>query len=454
MKSNTDRIYLLEEEKVPKALLTLGIPTMIGMMVSALYNLIDAFFVGQLGTAQIGAVSVVYTLGVILLGIGLLFGSGASSYLSRLLGQKLYKEASDCASTALITSVGVGSVIILLLLVFLTPILRLLGATDTILPFAKEYAVIFIIGLVFNVFNITVNNIITAEGASMISMIAMLSGGIANIIFDPVLIFGFHMGVKGAAIATLIARIISFVIYLTYLLSGKSIFKFKIGNWKPSKVVYSEIFKIGIPMLVFQLLSSLTLGITNSLAARYGDAAVAALGVVARIMNLGGMIIFGFLKGYQPFVGYNFGANHSERVEEATKTILKWGMVFCIATATILVVCRIPIMESFSKNDEMVVSIGSRALIANALVFIGMAYQVLHGTRFLALGKAKQGGMISIGRQGAFFLPLVFLLTAIFDLNGLILAQPVSDICSILMVVILVQRDKKDVLIALNHNCE
>lgn len=443
MKSSNDRIYILKEEKVPKALLTLGIPTMIGMMVSALYNLIDAFFVGQLGTSQMGAVSVAFPIGVVLLGIGLLFGSGASSYLSRLLGQKANKEASECASTALITSVVTGIAVIAIMLVFLEPILKILGATDTILPYAKEYAFIFIIGLIFNVFNITVNNIITAEGASMISMVTMLSGGVANIILDPILIFGMHMGVRGAAIATLIARIISFCIYLIYLLSGKSVFQFKLSNWSPSKTVYLEIIKVGIPMLVFQLLSSLTLGITNRLAATYDDAAVAAIGVVNRIMSFGCMIIFGFLKGYQPFVGYNFGANNHDRVEEATKTALKWGMTFGIIMAFILIVFRLPIMHSFSKQDETVVIIGSKALIANGIVFIGMAYQVLHGTRFLALGKAKQGGLISIGRQGAFFIPIVFGLNALFHLNGLILAQPISDLCSIFMVVILVRGEKQ-----------
>lgn len=443
MKSSSDRIYLLKEEKVPNALLKLGIPTMIGMMVSALYNLVDAFFVGKLGTSQIGAVSVVYPLGVILLGIGLLFGAGASSYLSRLLGKKSYTEASECASTALITSIAIGIAVIALMIVFLEPILRILGATDTILPYAKEYAFVFVIGLVLNVFNITVNNIITSEGASIVSMVAMLSGGMANIILDPLLIFGFSMGIKGAAVATLISRGISFLIYLTYILSGKSVFRFKLGNFKPSIEVYSEILKIGIPMLVFQLLSSLTFGITNSLASAYGDEAVAALGIVTRIMNLFCMIIFGFLKGYQPFVGYNLGAKNYQRVEDATKTVLKWGFAFCISTAIILILFRIPIMRSFSKQDETVVTIGANAIIANALVFIGMAYQVLHGTRFLAFGKAKQGGIISIGRQGAFFIPIVFIFTSIFKLNGLILAQPLSDICSILMVVILVKGEKR-----------
>lgn len=446
MKNGKDRMYLLQEETVPKALLTLGVPMMIGMMVSALYNLVDAYFVGRLGTSQIGAISVVYPIGVIVLGFALLFGSGAASYLSRLLGKKSYQEASECASTALLTSLVVGGFVIVLILFFLEPVLKILGATDTILPFAKEYAAIFIVGLVFNIFNITANNIFSAEGAAMLSMVAMFLGGATNIILDPLLIFGFDMGVKGAAVATLLSRILSAGIYLNYLLSGKSVFQCKVKNWKPSKKMYSEIVKIGVPMLVYHLLITLSMGITNSLASNYGDSVLAAFGVVTRITALGSMILLGFLKGYQPFVGYNFGAKRYERVEEATKTVLVWGTIFCVASAAISILFRTQIMQAFSKDDLMVVEVGSKILVANALVFIGMAYQTVYGTRFLALGKAKQGGMISLGRQGIFFIPLVFLLNAMLHLNGLILAQPLADICSILMVIIMVQSDKKEMV--------
>ena len=187
MKSSHSRINLLEQEKVSKALLKLGIPTMIGMMVSALYNLVDVFFVGQLGTAQIGAVSIVYPLEMILLGIGLLFGAGASSFIARLLGIKAYDEASQCATTAIISAVLTGALLLLGITLFLNPILMALGATPTILPYAREYALIIIISMVFNVFNIAVNNIITAEGAAMQSMMAMLAGGVINMCLIPFL---------------------------------------------------------------------------------------------------------------------------------------------------------------------------------------------------------------------------------------------------------------------------
>lgn len=446
MKSSHSRIDLLEQEKVSKALLKLGIPTMIGMMVSALYNLVDVFFVGQLGTAQIGAVSIVYPLEMILLGIGLLFGAGASSFIARLLGIKAYDEASQCATTAIISAVLTGALLLLGITLFLNPILMALGATPTILPYAREYAIIIIISMVFNVFNIAVNNIITAEGAAMQSMMAMLAGGVINMMLDPVFIYIFNSGVKGVAYATLVARLVSFGIYCYYLASGKSLLRFRLSAFKPSWPLYQEILKVGIPMLVFQLLNSLTMGITNFLASGFGDSTVAALGIVNRIMSLGSMMIFGFLKGYQPFIGFNVSAGNQERAESATRTVLIWGMVFCLLSSTLLILLHNPILTSFSQNDAQVLRIATKALIANAVVFLGMAYQVIHGTRFLAMGKGREGGLISIGRQGAFFLPLVFILTLAFGLNGLIAAQPLADICSIVMVVILVQKEKRQLV--------
>lgn len=273
---------------------------MIGMMISALYNLVDAYFVGRLGTAQVGAVSVVYPLSLVVLGLGLLFGSGASSYLARLLGKGKKEEADKGASTALAASVLTGVVIIVFMIIFINPILKCLGATDSIMPYAREYAIPFITGLAINVFNITLNNIITAEGATFYGMIAMLLGGVSNIFLDPLFIFGLNMGVRGAAVATLISRSISSAIYIYYLLSGKSNFTFAFTNIRFEKKIFGEIFKIGIPMLVYQVLCSVAMTITNHEASLYGDSAVAAFGIVNRIITLGMQMLTGFLKGYQP----------------------------------------------------------------------------------------------------------------------------------------------------------
>lgn len=443
MNNKQNRLYLFENEKISIALLKLGIPMMIGMMTSALYNLVDSYFVGKLGTAQIGAVSIVYPISILMLGVGLLFGSGASSYISRLLGSKDYDKASYCASTAIFTSMITSVFLIIIMLIFLNPMLKMLGSTDSIFPYAREYGIIFIIGLIFNVFNITANNIIASEGASFYSMIAMLIGGIINVFLDPIFIFTLGMGVKGAAVATLISRCISTGVYLYYINSGKSNIKISIYNFKPKKEIFLEIFKIGIPMLIYQILCSSAISITNIQASIYGDSVVASFGIVNRIISLGNMILSGFLKGYQPFVGYNNSAMNFKRENEATNIALIWSSLFCFIMAIYMITERKSLIQVFSKNDMDVINIGVKILVLNAVTFITMGYQSVHSFRFMGIGMAKEGGMISIGRQGVFFIPAIIILSKLFGINGLLIAQPLADILSLILVYILVKNSKK-----------
>ena len=215
MNNQNKKMALLGSAPIPKALLTMGIPTMIGMLVNALYNLVDAYFIGGLGESQMGAITVTYPLGQVVVGLGLLFGNGAASYISRLLGRGDKENADKVASTALYSSISVGAVIILFSLLFLSPILKLLGATDSILPFAKTYASIYIVSCIFNVFNVTMNNIATSEGAAKTTMCALLTGAVLNIALDPIFIYAFDLGVAGAAIATAISQVVSTCVYLT-----------------------------------------------------------------------------------------------------------------------------------------------------------------------------------------------------------------------------------------------
>lgn len=207
--SKNNKMELLGNAPIPKALMAMGIPTMLGMMVNAIYNLVDAYFVGGLGTSQMGAISVVYPLGQVVVGLGLLFGNGAASYLSRLLGNGDKEKADKVASTALYSSITVGAIMIIFSVIFLQPILKLLGATDSIMPYAITYASIYIVSCIFNVFNVTMNNIVTSEGAAKTTMLALMAGAILNIGLDPVFIYVLDMGVAGAAIATAISQIVS-----------------------------------------------------------------------------------------------------------------------------------------------------------------------------------------------------------------------------------------------------
>ena len=256
MNKNNNKMDLLGNAPVPQALMALGIPIMIGMLINALYNLVDAYFIGGLGESQMGAISIAFPLGQVVVGLGLMFGNGAASYLSRLLGRGDREAASKVASTALYSSVCIGAVIIIGTAIFLKPILTMLGATDTIMPYALSYGRIYVISCIFNVFNVTMNNIVASEGAAKTTMCALLLGAVLNIGLDPIFIYTLDMGVAGAAIATAISQMASTLVYLIYALQKKSAFTFSIKEFCPSKQIITEILKIGIPTLTFQLLTS------------------------------------------------------------------------------------------------------------------------------------------------------------------------------------------------------
>ena len=284
MNERNNKLELLGSAPIPKALMALGMPIMIGMLINALYNLVDAYFVSGLGKSQMGAISVVFPLGQVVVGLGLMFGNGAASYLSRLLGRGDKDTADKVASTALYSSILIGAIIILLSAIFLKPILVMLGATETIMPYALTYARIYVLSCIFNVFNVTMNNIVSSEGAAKTTMCALLLGAVLNIGLDPLFIYTLDMEVEGAAIATAISQMVSMLVYLTYVLRKKSVFSFSIKEFSPTRQMVTEILKIGVPTLVFQLLTSLSIALINRVSSNYGDSVIAGMGAVTRIL--------------------------------------------------------------------------------------------------------------------------------------------------------------------------
>ena len=446
MNERNKKTELLGNAPIPKALLALGLPTMIGMMVNALYNLVDAYFVSGLGTSENGAIAVAFPLGQIIVGLGLLFGNGAASYISRLLGKEEKDTANEVANTALFSSIFVGAVIIILTVIFLNPILKLLGATESILPYAVTYTSIYIISCIFNVFNVTMNNIVTSEGAAKTTMYALLSGAVLNIILDPILIYTFNLEIAGAAIATAISQMVSTCVYLYYILSKKSNFTFNIKDYSLSKDIMAEILKIGIPTLVFQLLTSLSIALISAIAKTngYGDSVIAGMGDVTRIISMGSLMVFGFIKGFQPIAGYNYGAKKYERLYEAIKTTIIWSTVFCVIFGSTVAIFSSCIISGFTKDDMELINVGRKALIANGLSFFIFGFYTVYSSLFLALGKGKEGFIIGSLRQGLCFLPVILVLPFIFGLDGIIYSQPVADILSGAVTVIMALRLHKE----------
>ena len=426
---------LLGSTSIPKALLAMGIPTMIGMLVNAFYNLVDAYFVGGLGESQMGAISVVYPLGQVVVGLGLLFGNGAASYISRLLGRGDKENADKVGSTALYSSVSVGAVIIIISMVFLHPILKLLGATDSILPFAATYASIYIVSCIFNVFNVTMNNIVTSEGAAKTTMCALLTGAVLNIALDPLFIYVFDLGVAGAAIATAISQVVSTCVYLTYIFRKKSVFHFRVKDCTYTKETMSEIFKIGIPTLVFQILTSVSISLINNAAGDYGDSAIAGMGVVTRLISMGSLSVFGFIKGFQPIAGYSYGAKKFDRLREAIKTSILWSTVFCVIFGVILALFPTAIVSRFTKGDAEMIRIGAASLRANGISIMLFGFYTVYSSLFLALGKGREGFILGACRQGICFIPVILLLPIVWGLNGIMYAQPIADVLSAVITV-------------------
>ena len=435
MNSQSKKMELLGSTSIPKALLAMGIPTMIGMLVNAFYNLVDAYFVGGLGESQMGAISVVYPLGQVVVGLGLLFGNGAASYISRLLGRGDKENADKVASTALYSSVSVGAVIIIISMVFLHPILKLLGATDSILPYAATYAGIYIVSCIFNVFNVTMNNIVTSEGAAKTTMCALLTGAVLNIALDPLFIYVFDLGVAGAAIATAISQVVSTCVYLTYIFRKKSVFHFRVKDCTYTKETMSEIFKIGIPTLVFQILTSVSISLINNAAGGYGDSAIAGMGVVTRLISMGSLSVFGFIKGFQPIAGYSYGAKKFDRLREAIKTSILWSTVFCVIFGVILALFPTAIVSQFTKGDAEMIRIGAASLRANGISIMLFGFYTVYSSLFLALGKGREGFILGACRQGICFIPVILLLPMVWGLNGIMYAQPIADVLSAVITV-------------------
>lgn len=426
---------LLGNTPVPKALVAMEIPTMIGMLINALYNLVDAYFVGGLGDSQMGAISVVFPLGQLIVGLGLLFGNGAGSYISRLLGRGDKATANKAASTALYSGLIVSAVFILFSVLFLKPILSLLGASGSILPYALEYSQIYVISCILNVFNVTVSSIITSEGAAKTSMLALLLGAVLNCGLDPLFIYAFDLGILGAAIATTISQAISAVVYLFYIFGKKSNFTFKLSDYALSKEIFSEIFKIGIPVFVFQLLTSVSITLTNNAIKPYGDPAIAGMGAVTRLVSMGSLTVFGFIKGFQPIAGFSYGAKKFDRLRSSIKISVLWSTIFCVIIGGLFALFPSSIVAQFAKDDTQMIEIGAKALRANGISFMLFGFHTVYSSLFLALGKGREGFILGACRQGICFIRLILIMPIIMKIDGILYAQPIADLLSVIVTV-------------------
>ena len=414
---------------VPKLIIQLGLPTIASMLITSIYNMADTYFVGTLGKSASGAVGVVFSLMAILQAFGFLYGHGSGSLLSRKLGQQDTKSASRYGSTGFFLALATGGLIGILGLCFLTPFMYLLGTTDTILPHARQYAFFILLAAPFFSGSCVLNNILRYEGMSLFAMIGLVSGGILNMLLDPLFILVFHMGTAGAGLATALSQCVSFSILLYMFLSGKTACKLHIRNFTRNFRVVVEIITTGLPSLIRQGFGSLSAMILNHQAGVYGDAAVAAMSIVNRISQFIFSVNLGIGQGFQPVASFNYGAKKYSRVKQGFWSATLFSEILLGLSATLCFLFAEPLVQLFQK-DPTVVVIGIPALRYQSLACLLLPFFSCGNMMFQSTGQSGRASLLATTRSGFCFIPLLLVFPSIFGLQGIMLSQPIADVLS------------------------
>ena len=417
------------ETPVNRLIPSLAAPTIVSMLVTSIYNMADTYFVSQLNTSASGAVGVVFSLMAIIQAVGFTVGMGSGSIASRLLGQDRGEEANVYASTGVVTALVLGLVMAVLGHHWRGELMWLLGSTETIYPYALDYAFYITLGAPVMILSFTLNNLLRWQGKANLSVFGLATGGILNIILDPIFIYGFRMGIGGAGAATLLSQCVSLTILSSFFLLGKSDLKVSPARISRSPRVYLAILKQGMPSFFRQGVLSVATMALNYNAKLYGDAAVAALSIVTKVFNLVQSIVIGFGQGFQPVLGYNYGAGRLDRVKEAVWFSVKTCTVILTTGAVIGFVLAPHIITLFRRDDPMVIAIGTRAFRYQCFTLPLGAVLVFANMFFQSLGKSWRAVLLAICRQGL-YIPLVFLLAGQFGLTGLECTQAVADLLS------------------------
>jgi len=432
-----EKSEFLGKDNIRKLLFKLSTPIVIGMLVQALYNVVDTFFVGiAYGTDSvqaIGGLSIAFPIQMMVMAFGIMLGTGGSSIISRALGARENKKAERVLGNVFSLSLILSVLIAVPCLFYLDQILEVFGATAGVLPYARDYLNIIISGGTVFVFGVAVQNIVRSEGNARLAMNAMLVGGGLNIFLDPFFMFGFGMGVKGAAIATVLSQAVASVWLLLYYLKGKGAVHFRSETLKPDLKIIKEIGAIGIGSFVMQCsISIMMIFVFNALAVYGGDVAIAVYGVVMKINSFIFMSLLGMGFGLQPIVGFNYGAKKYERIAEAVKLSLAATTTIGLIGLLIILLFKEQLLGLFSA-DPQYLEIGKSAIMIMLLGMPLVGLNVITSILFQALGKAKPAFLLSISRQLLFLIPLVILLPRFYGLYGVWAAYPISDFLAFLL---------------------
>ena len=438
-------IDVFEKEPVPVAVLKLAIPTVLSMIVAVFYNMVDTFFVGMTNDKfQVAAVSVATPVFLFFMAAGNIFGVGGSSFLSRALGEKKYDKVKKISSFCLYSGIFVGILGAVLMFSFMTQILNAVGTSENTFGFAKEYLSWIAYGGPVIVVSTAFTNLIRGEGAAQSSMKGMMAGTIANIILDPIFILDSFLGipclgfgVAGAAIATVLGNIISIIFFFIHVCKPTSVLSLNPKYFQIRNGILKGVLLIGLPASITNILMSLSSIVMNKFLVTYGDAAVAGMGLAMKANMLVIFVQLGFGMGIQPLVGYNYGAKNYHRMKNSMKFAVLCNVIAGVALTALYFIFTRQIISIFFKEDETVLAIGVKMLRALMLSTPVIGIQFVLNFSFQAMGKAKESLTLAISRQGFIFLPAIIVFDHFFQLNGLIFAQPVADLCSITLALIM-----------------
>ncbi|SET73956.1 putative efflux protein, MATE family [Natronincola peptidivorans] len=441
-----EKNHRLESQKITKLLMNLSLPATVGMLVNSLYNIVDTIFIGQgIGYLAIGGLTIAFPIQMIIMAVAQMVGIGAASVISRNLGAKNSDRANHVAGNSFIAVTFFGILICVIGLLFINPILRMFGATDILLPYAREYLQVILLGSIYFPFVVSSNSLIRAEGNAKAAMFTMMIGAISNIILDYIFIFPLNMGIRGAALATIISQFISLIYVLVYIFGKQSTIKVKLHHLKPDWKILYDIMAVGFPSFARQVAGSvMAIILNNSLAFYGGELAVSVYGVVQRVIMFLFMPLFGVVQGMQPIVGYNYGANRIDRVKETVK--------LSIMATTILASVGTLFGELFPRfiirmfdNDPALIENGVYALriVISMIPVVGV--QIIGAALFQSIGKAIPSLFLTLSRQVLFFIPLVLILPRIYGLGllGIWITFPLSDVLATIFTVMLMKKEMK-----------
>ena len=427
-----DRSKQLGEERIIKLVFKFSIPAIIGMLVNALYNVVDRIYIGHgVGSLGIGGITVSFPIMLILMAFSMLIGIGANSLVAIRLGQDRKDEAERIFCNAFVLLIVTSLTLSVLGLIFMESVLKLMGTSEQILPYAKDYLGIILLGAVFQSVGMGMNNFIRSEGNPKIAMGTMLIGAFTNIVLDPVFIFVFNLGMKGAAIATIISQAVSALWVMYYFIRGKSFLKLKLPYMKLKLTNIGKILALGVAPFAMQIASSVLNFIMNKGLNTYGgDTAVSGMGIVNSIVTLLIMPIFGINQGLQPIIGYNYGAEKYDRVKKA------YGLGVLFATIIVVigwVATRVfpeHLVYLFNKKDADLIAFGVKAIKRNLIFLPIIGFQIVTSNYFQAVGKPKHSAFLGLSRQVIILIPALIILPKFFGLDGIIAAAPLADLLS------------------------